>query len=118
MSLDRFDRLLLAGSAPRTVTPAAPIPQVAPARPVVRAYVPDAPVITSTRGPRFADYTACLMCGRERLGLEYQGELMSGIKLHTLAKHSPGAGRPMKTQPMCLGAGMRMKFVAKGWVPL
>lgn len=148
--LDRLDRLVLAGLAPRTVTPEAQHPQVVPARPSLfaapdaardrattptsRAHAqargsagasgaaPSVPTevdhITSKRGPRFADYTTCPMCGHERLGLEYQGELLSGVRLHTLAAHSPAAGRTTKGQPRCLGAGMRMKFVAQGWVSL
>lgn len=107
--LDRFDRMLLAGSAPRTEPPA-PAPQVAPARPAVRAEV-----ITSKRGPRFADYTACPLCGHPRIGLEYQGELLSGVKLHTLYAHSPGSAMVQRGKPRCLGAGMRMTFVAGGW---
>lgn len=112
--LDRLDRLTLAGLAPRTA-PVAPLPQVVPARSAVPTSS-EVDHITSKRGPRFADYTSCPMCGHERLGLEYQGELRSGVKLHTLAAHSPGAGRTTKGQPRCLGAGMRMKFVAAGWV--
>lgn len=112
--LDSLDRLVLAGSAPRTA-PDAPRPQVASTRPVVLTSS-EVDHITSKRGPRFVDYTGCPLCGFHRVGLAYQGELMSGAKLHELAAHSPGAGLVLPRKARCLGSGMRMKFVAAGWV--
>lgn len=73
------------------------------------------PYITSTRGPRFVDYTPCPMCGHERIGIEYHGQLMSGAKVHQLAAHTAGMARVAPRQPRCLGAGMRLVFTASGW---
>lgn len=73
-----------------------------------------APSIFTPRAPRFVDYTPCPMCGY-RLGLEYQGELRSGVKLHTIAAHSAGRGSVRPGEPRCLGAGLRMVFTPSGW---
>lgn len=101
--LDRFDRMLL-------VSQSAARPLIT--RPVVTERQP---VITSTRGPKYVDHMTCPMCGVERVGIEYHGELMSGAKVHTIAAHSPEMRCVMPKQPRCLGAGMRVRFVNGAW---
>lgn len=71
--------------------------------------------ITSKRRPRFVDHTACPTCSHPRIGLEYQGELMSGVKLHTLGAHSYGFASVTMGRPRCLGAGTRMEFRDGDW---
>ncbi len=92
--LDRFDRMLLASSPP---------------------VAEREPVITSTRGGRFVDHMPCPMCGRDQLGIEYHGELMSGAKVHLIAAHTPGLRRVERGRPRCLGAGMRVVFENGVW---
>ena len=110
-NLDRFDRLLERATAPAPRPVSAPVVQLV-TRPV---HVEREPVITSTRGPRFVDHMTCPMCGVEQLGIEYQGELMSGAKVNTLAAHTPGMRRVERKQPRCLGAGVRVEFVGGVW---
>jgi hypothetical protein len=55
------------------------------------------------------------MCGTEGQGVEYQGELRSGAKIHTLAAHTAGMRRVERGQPRCLGAGMRLVFEGGIW---
>jgi hypothetical protein len=118
--LDRLDRLvLLAGSAPRaggtTSTPASSSALAGvPARLVVRPSEVDH--ITSKRGPKFVDYTTCPACQFTHVGLAYQGELMSGKKVHTLASHTVGAGCVVAGRPRCAGSGLGMALVGGGWV--
>jgi hypothetical protein len=115
--LDRFDRLILAGSAPRAgsaaSTPAASSSVIAgvSARPVV----PPTEYITSKRGPRFVDHTGCPHCSAPRVGLEYQGVRANGAKMHTLAAHSPGRGNVPRGMPRCAGVGAHMTLTADGW---
>ena len=120
--LDRLDRLALAGLAPRADASAASTPAVSsrelagtPARSVVPTSS-EVDHITSKRGARFVDYTACPLCGFDRVGLAYQGTLRSGAKVHELGAHSPGAGRVIPRSTRCMASGMRMTFVAAGWV--
>ena len=93
--LDRLDRVEL-GIKP-------------PSPPVVRAIAP------VTRGPKFVDAMTCPMCNVERLGITYQGELMSGAKVHELAAHSAGRRSVANGQPRCLGARMRVVFENGIW---
>lgn len=111
---DRFDRLL------GLVPPAAPVPSSPTPR---RALVPLSafeerkrePVIHSTRPARFVDHAVCPMCGTDRMGIEYHGELKSGAKVHQIAAHTPNFRRVERGQPRCLGAGMRMVFEGGAW---
>lgn len=106
---DRFDRMLALRAAP----PPAPVARIQlQARPAV---VERQPVITSTRGPRWVDHMTCPMCGSEDVGIAYQGELMSGAKVHTLGAHSPGMRSVKHGMPRCLGAGMRVVFEGGEW---
>lgn len=100
--LDRFDRMLVSTQGELSLT----------TRPVV---VDRMPVITSARGPRFVDHMTCPLCGTDRLGIEYHGELMSGAKVHTIAAHTAGLRRVERKQPRCLGATMRVEFVGGVW---
>lgn len=122
--LDRLDRLVLAGSAPRaaagtavTSTPSSNRAGLAgaSARPAVPTCTERAPVITSTRGPRFVDRAPCPMCPAPSVGIEAHGELRDGTKVRTLTAHSPGLGRVQSGHPRCLAAGMRMVFVDGAW---
>ena len=106
--LDRFDRMLLI--AERVAAPPPAAPQLPAPRPWART-----PVITSKRGSRFVDHAPCPMCGFPRVGIEYHGTLMSGAKVHTLAKHTAGSGASLSRQPRCLGAGMRIVFEGGQW---
>lgn len=120
MSLDRLDRLVLAGSAPRAV-PDTEVPHPAtahgrehagaPTRPVV----PIGEVIHSKRGPRFVDYAGCPMCGHHRIGVVYLGVSIKGPKMHELFAHSPGSASSRRGEPRCLGAGLRVVFVGGSW---
>jgi hypothetical protein len=117
MSLDRLDRLVLAGSAPRAgsavSTPATSSTGLAgvPARPVVPASVST----FAPRGPRFVDYMPCPLCGHERVGIEFHGTLMSGAKVHALFSHSMGAALVRKGMPRCMGSGLRVVFLGGVW---
>lgn len=119
--LDRFDRLLLAAERSANVTAPSRAGWEHPSlvvgdEPRTPSPAQREPVITSTRPPRFVDYTGCPMCGHERLGVEYHGELMSGAKVHTLAAHSPSMARVQNGgKPRCLGAGLRMVFEGGTW---
>lgn len=116
--LDRFDRLLLG------VPPARPAAlRTTAASFIARATAPTAPaapaerepVITSKRPPRFVDHATCPMCGIDRLGVEFHGELRSGAKVHQLAAHTANMRRVDTKQPRCLGSSMRMEFVDGNW---
>lgn len=96
---DRFDRMALGLPPPTAVPPAT----------VTATY------INSTRGPRFVDHGTCSMCGVERLGIEYHGELRSGAKVHQFAAHSEGRRSVQSGRPRCLGAGMRVVFEGGTW---
>lgn len=72
------------------------------------------PTVT-VRGPRFVDHCTCPMCGVDQLGLEYQGELRSGVKVHTIATHTEGMRRVERGQPRCLGSGVKMVFEGGTW---
>lgn len=111
--LDRFDRMLLATAMPASsASPALSSPRVAVAvLPAVRQ-----PVIHSTRGPRYVDHMTCPMCGADREGIEYHGELMSGAKVHTIQAHTAGMRRVQRGEPRCLGAAMRVVFTSSGWL--
>ena len=102
---DRFDSMLLGSPSPAPVSPLT-------TRPVVITRIP---VITSKRGPKYVDHTACPMCGVDRVGIEYHGELMTGAKVHTLAAHTAELRYSKSGQPRCLGAGMRVEFVEGAW---
>lgn len=106
-NLDRIDRRLLANES----TSYAPASR--------RALVPldrvREPVITSTRGSRFVDHTACPMCGTDGEGVEFHGVLLTGVKVHTIAAHSPAMRRVQNGHPRCLGSSMRMVFEAGSW---
>lgn len=108
--MDRFDRMLV--SVGPCVEPA-PVPR-APL--TTRSIGPERqPVITSTRGPRFVAHATCPWCGTPEVGVEYQGELRSGAKVHTLAAHTAGMRRTERGQPLCLGARMRMVLEGGTW---
>lgn len=123
--LDRFDRMLL-GVAPasptratfrttatsfvaRATTPA-PVHAVPPVAQLERQ-----PVITSKRPPRFVDHTTCPMCGTAGQGIEFHGTLMSGAKVHQIAAHTANMRRVDRSQPRCLGSGMRIVFEGGVW---
>lgn len=119
--LDRFDRMLLA--AERSTSETAPSragwehpslvvgdePRTSSTR------VTATPYITSERGSRYVDRMTCPMCGTDREGIEYHGELMSGAKVHTVQAHTAGKRRTERGQPRCLGAGMRVVFEGGIW---
>jgi hypothetical protein len=115
--LDRLDRLVIAGSAPRATGTANPSASTsvelagAPARPVVPASVST----FAPRGPRFVDYMPCPLCGHERVGIEFHGTLMSGAKVHALFSHSMGAALVRKGMPRCMGSGLRVVFRGGVW---
>lgn len=120
--LDRFDRMLLAAEAspapvvivsPQTGRQARRAGSERRSRGVAAGET--APYITSKRGSRFVDHTACPMCGIDGQGVEYHGTLMSGAKVHQLAAHTAGMRRVERGQPRCLGAGMRLVFEGGGW---
>lgn len=121
--LDRFDRMLTAFVGRGVAAQAAVDREVAkatvdapPRRRLVRRRGDDGPsVITSKLGPRYVDHAPCPMCGVDRQGIEYHGELMSGAKVHTIAAHTSGMRRVAPGQPRCLGAGMRMVFDDGVW---
>jgi hypothetical protein len=71
--------------------------------------------VFTPRAPKYVDYIPCPMCAVPRIGLEYQGVLMSGVKLHTVGAHSSGRGNVGNGLPRCLGSGLKMEFVAGVW---
>lgn len=115
MTLDRFDRALIA-AAMRPRPPEPPPARVIPlfTRPVHALQPPD--VIGAPRGPRYVDHAMCPMCGTAGEGVTYQGELRSGAKVHTLQAHSHGLRCVRNGEPRCLGSGLRMAFVGGGWI--
>lgn len=108
---DRFDRMLLAAAMPRVVNvpPAVPLPLPVLPVPVASAY------ITSKRGPRYVDHTACPLCGVTELGIEYHGQLMSGAKVHQLYAHTAGKRLVLRGLSRCLGSGVRVVFEGGVW---
>ena len=74
------------------------------------------PHIKSVRGPRYVDHGMCPMCGTDGEGIAYQGELMSGAKVHTLQVHSVGLRCSRADAPRCLGSEMRMVFINGVWI--
>lgn len=106
-NLDRFDRMLLAAPLPVVSAPL----RVRP----VALEVERQPVITSERGPKYVDYATCPMCGVTDLGIEYQGELRSGAKLHTISAHTAERRRVERGMPRCLGAKMFVVFEGGAW---
>ncbi len=88
----------------------------APARAAVfsRATVGEITCFTP-RGKRFVDYMACPLCKAPRVGIEYHGELLSGAKVHELAKHSPGRANRRGQLPACDASKIRVVFENGDW---
>lgn len=112
-----------AARAAETARPQPPTPRALtrelagpPARTAVfPASVTGALSCFTPRQKRFVDHMPCPTCGHPSVGVEFHGVLMSGAKVHELAKHAPGRGNRRGNESVCLGSKVRVVFEHGDW---